>query len=526
MVVTADERASLAAKKTLLMGGNALDAAISAQNVLSVVEPQSSGLGGGGFLLYYDNIKKKVYAFDGREVASSLVKPDMFLNTDKTKKKFLKAVTSKHSIGVPGLYNMLADAHGLHGNLDWELLFEFAIKYSEGFKVTPRLNKLLTWAPHIRNNEFVKSVFYKNNKPAKIGSYISNFELKNSLKILSKDKYSLKKGLLAKKIATSMIGYIPLGDINQWETKAIEPLCKKYYKYKICGFPPPTSGGISVLQILGILKNRLDLRKNNEPFFQQHAFLEASRLSYLDRDFYIADPNYFEVPVKSLLDESYLKQRASLIKNKSSQNYKRGLIDQFIESNLIKGVNHENQSTTHISIVDSMGNAVSLTSSIEFAFGSGITIGGFFMNNQLTDFSFYSKDLEGAQIANSVSPGKKPRSSMAPTFIFDDKQNLVGIIGSPGGSRIICYVAKTIFDILYLKIAPDRAIENIHLCSRNKFSEIEDTKKNRDLINYLKQKGHSIMVKKMTSGINMIWRREDYWQGVADPRREGHAIGN
>ncbi len=450
----------------------------------------------------------------------------MFLNTDKTKKKFLKAVTSKYSVGVPGLYNMLADAHNLHGNLDWELLFKSAIKHSEKFLVSPRLSKLLTWAPHIKRNSYVKSVYFINDNPAEAGTIISNLELKKSLTILSKDKYSLKEGELAKNIAKTMTGYIPIKDMNQWKTNKIEPICKKYGKYKICGFPPPTSGGISVLQILGILKNRLDLPKKYEPFFSRHAFLEASRLSYLDRDFYIADPSYFDVPIKALLDENYLKKRANLINKNSSPDYEKGIIDEYRESNLISGQTLENNSTTHISIVDSMGNAVSLTSSIEFAFGSGITIGGFFMNNQLTDFSFLSRNNEGLKIANSISPGKKPRSSMAPTLIFDEEKKLIGIVGSPGGSRIICYVAKVIFDILYLNKEPSAAIDSIHLCSRSKFSEIEDSKNNQDLINYLKIKGHSVKVKKMTSGVNMIWRRKDYWQGVADPRREGYAIGN
>jgi gamma-glutamyltranspeptidase/glutathione hydrolase len=254
--------------------------------------------------------------------------------------------------------------------------------------------------------------------------------------------------------------------------------------------------------------------------------MEASRLAYLDRAAYIADPAYFKVPTSELISNSYLEKRSSLINSKKhSSNFKKGKLLNFNDSKINSGDNYEQKSTTHISIVDKYGNAVALTSSIEFAFGSGISVGGFFLNNQLTDFSFFNKDLKGKIIANAVYPGKKPRSSMAPTLIFE-KNKLLGVIGSPGGSRIICYVAKTIYEILYLKTDPAEAITKPHICSRNQYSEIEEHSLANELIQKLKSMGHNIKIKKMTSGLNIIWKDGDNWLGIADNRREGYSFGN
>ena len=524
MIVTADKRASLAAKEILLNGGNALDAAIAAQNVLSVVEPQSSGLGGGGFLLFLNNSNKKIYAYDGRETSSSLVKSNMFLVDDK-KMKFIEAVKKPFSVGVPGLYSMLADAHDEFGILEWQDLFTAALKYSDNFEMGGRLNKLLNWAPHIKNNDDVKNIYFNSKEVIKKGSIIKNLELKKSLLVLSKDPYSINKGFLAKKISEELNNTLPIDDLKQWKTIKRDPLCKKINTYKICGFPPPTSGGVGLIQILAILNNKISLIKKNDPFLPRHLFIEASRLAYKDRDFYIADPNFFKVPLNDLISEKYLKTRSNLInKNQSVPNFKPGNILHLQSKNIVTGINFEKKSTTHISIVDKNGNAVALTSSIEFAFGSGITVGGFFLNNQLTDFSFFNKDSKDQLIANRVEPNKKPRSSMSPSFIFNNDK-LVGILGSPGGSKIICYVSKVAFEILFLNADPLSAVVSPHYCSKNKFTELENNNINFELEKYLKKKNHKIKYTNMTSGLNIIWKKEKYWYGIADPRREGFAVG-
>ncbi|MDA9558884.1 gamma-glutamyltransferase family protein [Alphaproteobacteria bacterium] len=526
MIVTADYRATKAAEKILILGGNALDAAIAAQNVLSVIEPQSSGLGGGGFLLFYDNIKKKLQAWDGREKAPISATANMFIINYNKKMDFIDAVNNKSSIGIPGLYSMLADAHAENGNLEWYKLFKEAINYAEGFTMSPRLNKLLTWAPHLKNNDFAQSTYFYNNKPIQVGTIIKNLKLKESLKSLSKNSYSINTGAIAKKISKKLNGYISKKDLKNWKTIKRKALCKDIIQYKICGFPPPTSGGISTIQILGILANKIKYLDKKNSVTASHLFMEASRLAYLDRAAYIADPAYFKVPTSTLISNSYLEKRSSLINSKKhSSNFKKGKLLNFNDSKINSGENYEQKSTTHISIVDKYGNAVALTSSIEFAFGSGISVGGFFLNNQLTDFSFFNKDLEGKIIANAVYPGKKPRSSMAPTLIFE-KNKLLGVIGSPGGSRIICYVAKTIYEILYLKTDPAEAITKPHICSRNQYSEIEEHPHANELIQKLKSMGHNIKIKKMTSGLNIIWKDGDNWLGIADNRREGYSFGN
>ncbi len=522
MIVCADKRAAFAAKKILSLGGNAIDAAIAAQNILSVVEPQSSGLGGGGFLVYYNAIQKKIHTWDGREFAPKSAKANMFLDESLKKISFIDAIKKNNSVGVPGLYSMLADAHMEHGKYKWHLLFEDAIEYSKEFVISDRLNKLLNWAPHIKDDSYSLRTYFENGKAKKVGERIRNPELLESLKILSRNPYSVNDGKIAKLIGKRMEGFISEKDLKSWKTIKRDPICSYYNNYKICGVPPPSSGGIGVLQILKILEN-LNIKKNNHNL-NNHLFLEASRLAYADRNTFVADPEFFKVPILEMLSNEYIKKRSSLIDyKKANTNFKNGKPIKF--QKISTGLNFEKESTTHISIVDKMGNAVSLTSSIEFAFGSGKIAGGFFLNNQLTDFSFQSRSTERKIIANSVHPFKKPRSSMSPTLVFKDDK-LVGVIGSPGGSRIICYVARSLF----LLIKHDKNLKSVlktpHICSRDNTTEVEDNNEVNELALYLKGIGHSVKRKKMTSGLNIIWKRNNLWVGASDPRREGVALGN
>ena len=525
MVVCADNRAASAAKEVLEKGGNIIDALITAQNVLSVVEPQSSGIGGGGFLLYYNKKLNLLEAWDGRETAPLSSTPNQFIDLENKKMPFLEAVVDDKSIGVPGLYSMLADVHSKHGKMEWESLFNDAVSYAKKFKVSNRLNKMLKWAPHLKDDPYSMKTYFDRDSPKKIGAFVRNIELVNTLKSLSKDRYSIKNGEVSKLIHNKLSPVLNEEDLNSWKTIKRKPICKKYKAYNICGFPPPTSGGISVLQILGILEN---IKTDFNPFdtiMDEHIFLEASRLAYADREVYIADPDFFDVPVKGLLNKNYLKQRAKLINTeKATKEIRHGDMKMYSENVLDIGVNLNFPSTTHISIVDANGNAVALTSSIEFAFGSGRTVGGFFLNNQLTDFSFVSRQNNGGLIANSVEANKKPRSSMAPTLIFKNN-DLVGIIGSPGGSRIICYVAKTIFYLVNFDLDVKEVIDLPHLCSRGSNSEIEKGERGNEITKQLKLLNHDITRNKMTSGLNIIWKKKEFWIGASDYRREGVAVG-
>ncbi len=521
MIVCADKRAAVAAKKIIKKGGNALDAAIAAQNVLSVVEPQSSGIGGGGFLIFFNNSTKKIYAWDGREFAPSSANSKMFEEVDGKKKPFLQAVSSESSIGVPGLYSMLADAHREYGSFEWKDLFVDAISLSRGFEISKRLNFMLNWAPHLTEDNYAQEIYFSDGKAKNIGEVVINRKLTKTLIEISKNPYSVNNGKIAVLISSKIPKNITIDDLSSWKTIKRKPICRYFFNYKICGFPPPTSGGIGVLQIIGILDNLLDSNINKLKS-SEHLFLEASRLAYSDRDAYVADPDYFEVPVKELLSKPYLKKRSKEIKlKKATLEVKPGEIKKLNGVKLNKSKTFEKSSTTHISIVDHYGNAVSLTSSIEFAFGSGKTVGGFFLNNQLTDFSYSNK--ENYTTANSIVAMKKPRSSMAPTVVFRNN-SLQGVIGSPGGSRIICYVSRS---LLYLisQNSLKKVLNAPHICSRNQIVEIE---KDRDTL-YLEKKlsllGQKLVKKKMTSGLNIIWKKNNVWYGGSDPRREGIAIG-
>ena len=525
MVVCADKRAAEAAIHILKMGGNAIDAAIAAQNVLSVVEPQSSGLGGGGFLIFYNKKLNILEAWDGREFAPNNARSDQYIDSNGKKISFLKALVNPVSVGIPGLYSMLADAHKQNGTIEWSYLFKDAIKHAESFYVSPRLNKMLTWAPHIKNDKYSKKLYFKNNKPKEVGEIVNNRKLVKSLKIVSQNGYSINSGKISNLIQKKLFSLITNEDLAKWKTIKRAPICKEYKSYKICGFPPPTSGGIGVLQILSILESfNTDFDYKNTSL-DEHLFLEASRLAYADREIFIADPAFFKVPTKALLSTEYINQRASKIKlKKAVKEFKNGYPKNFINNGLLPGTNLNLPSTTHISIVDSFGNAVALTSSIEFAFGSGKTVGGFFLNNQLTDFSFLSKNQNGTNVANAVEPYKKPRSSMAPTMVFKNDE-LIGVLGSPGGSRIICYVAKTLYYLINFNTSLHEAVSLPHLCSRSKVSEIEKKDYEYDNLSNLKLLGHELFEKEMNSGLNVIWKTNDFWKGLSDHRREGVAIG-
>ena len=536
MVVTADPRATESAKKILDLGGTAIDAAISAQLVLNLVEPQSSGIGGGAFILYYDAKSKSIEAWDGRERAPINYSEDIFLRSDGKKKGFIESVSGGLAVGVPSLVSVIEKVHNKHGKLPWGLLFEDAINYSEqGFIVGKRLERLISLAPHLKNQEESKVYFKLNEGGLKAGELKINNEFAFSLKaIRDSGSEALLNGKLAENILSTVVnhplnpGIMVKADFELVNPSITEPVCGNYRKWRICGMGPPSSGGITVLQILGILNNFNLSDKNLDKSTIWHLFLESSKLAYMDRAYYIADSDFITVPVEEMLDVRYLKERSLLInKNNTIKKPKKGELKNHQTNYLGQDTTSEQSSTTHISIIDHYGNGIALTSSIEFMFGSGLMTSGFLLNNQMTDFSFYPADKNGHLIANRPEGKKKPRSSMSPTLVFDPKGDLKMVLGSPGGSQIICYVAASLIRLIDLNISPENVTQAPNLCNRGLKSFVEKGEKGDILSSELMSLGHEIIRKDMTSGLHIIYKdSKNYFHGVADQRREGSAAGN
>ena len=535
MAVTADHRATKSAIRILELGGTAIDAAISAQMVLNLVEPQSSGIGGGGFILYYDAKTRNIYAWDGREKAPMNFSERVFLNSDGKKKGFIEAVSGGLAVGVPSLVSMLEKAHEVHGNMQWKLLFEDSIKLStEGFIVGKRLSKLTSRAPHLKNQNTAREYFNIDNGGLQEGKLKKNLKFADTLKLIRDNgSKAMLTGELADNIFTTVSehknspGLMIKKDFSFVKPVLTAPICGKYRKWKICGMGPPSSGGITVLQILGILNNfKLSSDNPNDPEVW-HLFLEAAKLAYTDRGYYIADNDFIDVPIELMLDEKYLKERSKLIKKTSIiSNPQKGKFNNDNTKYLGIDSTSEKPSTTHLSIIDKYGNALALTSSIEFMFGSGLMTSGFLLNNQMTDFSFYPKDKEGNLIANRPQGKKKPRSSMSPTLVFDSEGDLRIILGSPGGSQIICYVAASLVRVIDLNIRLENITEQPNICNRGFKSDIESGTIGDILTKGLENKGHKINRKNMTSGIHMIYKdNAKKLSGIADQRREGTAYG-
>ncbi len=534
MVTAANPLAVEAGIAMLKQGGNAVDAAIAVQMVLNLVEPQSSGIGGGAFLLHFDAANKKLIAYDGRETAPQAATADMFLDADGKPQKFYDAVVGGKSVGVPGVLRMLEMAHGKHGKLKWKTLFQPAIALAEkGFAVSPRLHALIAKEKYLSGNETARKYFYNpDGTPIAVNKIQYNQILANTFSIIARDgANAFYEGEIARDVvnatrqATQNPGVISENDLRQFQAKAREPLCGRYHAYKICSMPPPSSGGIALLQMLGMLE-KFDLAAMGANSADAvHLISEAGRLAYADRARYAADSDFVDVPIKSLLDEKYLNQRAALIQPQKSMGVARpGELNVREKMSQADDNSLELPATSHISIVDGDGNAVSMTTTIEDAFGSRQMVRGFLLNNQMTDFSFAPNE-NGKPVANRIEAGKRPRSSMAPLMIFDAQNNLLGIIGSPGGSAIINYVAKTVIGVLDWKLDIQQAIDLPNFGSRNGPTELEQGTALENISATLQAMGHEVKRIEFNSGLHGIMRAQNGWQGGADPRREGAALG-
>lgn len=532
MVVSGSYLSSKIGKEILDKGGNAIDALIAVQMVLNVIEPQSSGIGGGAFLLYYDAKKKAAYSFDGRETAPENSNPKMFLDKNGKPIYFFDIIKGGVTVGTPGLLKLLKKVHSNFGKLPWKELFKPAISIaSNGFEISPRLHYLLKAVPNARESKTISQLFYdKNLKPKAAGSIIKNKPFAKLLTRISKEGISaFYEGSVAKNIVSTVQnseeypGTLSLDDLRRYKSKERKPLCSTYREYKICGVPLPSSGSIAILQTLGILEN-FDIASMH-PYSSDavNIISQAMNLAYADKNTFLADPDFVDIPVSRLMDKRYLKKRSLLINTKFSNKTKFSHGDIYTDFNTSTPF-FERPSTTHMSIIDKEGNAVSMTSSIEFAFGSSLMVDGFLLNSQLTDFSF--EPIRGDKlVANRIEKGKRPLSSMSPIMVFDKNNNLKLVIGSPGGPRIISYIVNVIISVFDWNFTLQQAINAPHYVSLNQgYIELENNKSVEYLRNYLKSMGHYVILKQHTSGLHGILVKDNMFFSGVDPRREGAAF--
>jgi gamma-glutamyltranspeptidase/glutathione hydrolase len=533
MVAAAHPLAVEAGLKMLDAGGSAVDAMIATQLVLNLVEPHASGLGGGAFLLFFDARRQAVRAYDGRETAPQKVTPEHFLKADGKPMAFREAVVGGRAVGVPGLPRLLELAHRRHGKLAWRALFQPAIELAEnGFPLSPRVHALLERDFGLARHPAAKAYFFDEDAtPKAAGTILKNPEFAATLHaIAARGADAFYSGEIARDIVAAVRehpfnpGVLTEQDLAGYRVREVEPLCGTHRGFRVCGMPPSSSGGVAVLQMLGIL-SRLDIA-NVRPGSGAaiHLFSEAGRLAFADRDRYLADDRFVRVPIRGLLDPAYLAARAQLIRPEKSLGKARAGTPQGVETAYAADTADEAAGTSHIAIVDADGSAVSMTTTIEYFFGSRVMVRGFLLNNQLTDFSFAPTE-GGARVANAVEPGKRPRSSMAPTLVFDGTGKLHMAVGSPGGSLIINYVAKVLVAMLDWKMDLQSAIDLPNFGSRNGPTEIEKGTEHEKLAATLKAMGHDVRAIDMTSGIHGIVRTKGGWLGGADPRREGIAKG-
>ncbi len=535
MIAAANPLAAEAGLEMLRAGGSAVDAAIAAQMVLNLVEPQSSGLGGGGFLMHFDAKTGDIAAYDGRETAPAAARPDMFLRDDGTPMKFYEAVVGGLAVGVPGLLRMLETAHREHGRLPWAKLFAPAVRLAEeGFVISELLNRMIAGDANLKTFTGAANYFFDADGQARpAGTVLTNRRLAETLRLIAKGgAEAFYTGPVARDIVRAVHearvnpGTLRAADLAAYKVRKREPVCLFYRVWLICGMPPPSSGGITTLQILGILQ-AFDLGALKPVSVEAvHLIAEASRLAFADRNTYIADPDFVPVPTAGMLDPGYLSLRAGeIVAERSLGKAQPGM------PGVDTGFRHapdgaaRGASTTHLSVVDSNGNAVAMTTSLETTFGSRIMVHGFLLNNQLTDFSF-RPERDGRPVANRLAPGKRPRSSMAPILVFDGQGRVVMALGSPGGSRIIGYVAQTLAAALDWKLDIQAAIDLPHFVNRNGPTELERGTPLEALTPALEALGHKVAVRRLTSGLHGIMVSAGGLTGGADKRREGVAIGD
>lgn len=535
LVAAANPHAAKAGHDVLANGGNAIDAMVAVQMMLGLVEPQSSGIGGGAFLVYYDNAGARLTTYDGRETAPMAATPTLFLDDAGEPLKFFDAVVGGRSVGTPGTVKLLYETHKLHGKLPWSGLLQPAIALADlGFEVSPRLNKLITADAErlSKNDESQRYFFSEDGKPHPVGHVLKNPQYADTLRRLADGGAdAFYKGPIAASIVETVIdndnpGVLSPGDLAGYQIKERPPVCILYRTYDVCGMGPPSSGALTVGQILGLLVP-FDLAKLGPENPESWRLIgEASRLAFADRGRYMADSDFVPMPTAGLLDRAYLDERAYLIENgtvMAKDTVTAGSPPWDHAMLLADDESLELPSTSHFSIADPFGNVISMTTTIENGFGSRLMVRGFLLNNELTDFSFRTQ-RNGVPIANRVEPGKRPRSSMSPTIIMKDDKPYAAI-GSPGGSRIIGYVAKTIIAHIDWGLDVQSAVNLPHLVNRFGTYDIEKGTAAENLSEPLEKLGYEVKVRDLNSGLHAIVIGDGKLTGAADPRREGVASG-
>jgi gamma-glutamyltranspeptidase/glutathione hydrolase len=546
-VAAANPLATDAGYQVLRAGGSAVDAAVAVQMVLTLVEPQSSGIGGGAFLLHYNG--KEVEAFDGRETAPAAADEKLFLGADGKPMAFADAVVGGRSVGVPGTVRLLEMVHKQYGKLPWAQVMQPAIALAEGgFKVSARLNTLARNDAHLKKDPVAAAYFFRpDGEPREVGYQLRNPELAAVLRRIAREgSRAFYEGDIAQAIVDKVQqhptnpGRLSLADLAAYQPKKRVPLCHDHGAQgklvRVCGFPPPSSGAIAVGQILGILRQAgaesMPLDNGLPSADWLHLYTEAARLAFADRAQYLGDPDFVQPPAgnwMSLLDPAYLAQRARLIGPQSMKVAQPGVPGRAI-GQYAPGAEQPENGTSHISIVDGYGNAIAMTTTIEDQFGSRQMVKGFLLNNELTDFSFAPADAQGRPIANRVQPGKRPRSSMAPTLVFDKATGQFLLSGgSPGGALIIHYTAKTLYGVLNWGLVSQQAINLPNFGSTNGPTLLEEKRFPAATVDALKARGHEVREMNMTSGLQAITLGQAHGQplllGGADPRREGVVMG-
>lgn len=535
MVAAAHPLAAQAGYDVLAAGGSAADAAVAVQLMLNLVEPQSSGLGGGAFLLYWDASAQALTSFDARETAPASAGPDYWLTPDGAATGFWEAVVGGRSVGVPGVPKLLETLHARHGRLPWAELFQPTIDLAEaGFPVSARLAAAIAENAPKGLDAFPEArgyFFAPDGGPLAEGARRDNPDLARTLRLFAAEgARPFYEGAIAGDIVAAVRtdanpGELTLEDLSSYRVIERAPVCLDYRAWEICGMGPPSSGGLTVGQILGMLA-AFDLGAPGSNFDPDHLFLEASKLAFADRGLYMADADFIEMPTAGLLDPAYLATRAAQIDPGRSMDAASPGEPPWKEGQLYApDQDRPEHGTSHFVIVDRHGDMVSATTSIETGFGSRVMTGGFLLNNQLTDFAFVPEE-GGKPVANRVEGGKRPRSSMSPTFVFEDGAPIL-LIGSPGGARIIPYVARSLVGILDFGLDPQAAIDRPHLASQGAGPgvDVEEGLGAADAIAALAALGHQAEAANLNSGLHAITIDGGVLRGGADKRREGLVLG-
>jgi gamma-glutamyltranspeptidase/glutathione hydrolase len=535
MIAAANPHAAQAGLDMMRAGGSAVDAAIATQMVLGLVEPESSGIGGGAFMLVFDPKTGKTTSFDGREMAPASATPTMFLDAAGNPRAKFDVIPGGLSVGIPGVVKMLWLAHQKYGKLPWAKLFEPAIKLADdGFPVGPKLARTIKGFTRGEDMPDLKRFFHHpDGSPLAEGEILKNPEYAATLRKIAKDgPDAFYKGEVAQAIVDAVHdaprnqGGMTLADLDHYQPKERAPVCGDYRKYHLCSMGPPSSGGVAMLQLLGMLQRFKPEQLTPGTVSGAHLFAEASRLAYADRAQYLADPGFVDVPVKGLLDPGYIAGRAALIDPAHDMGTAQAGNPPEKHAELAPQVSPVLHGTSHMTIVDDAGRVVAMTTSVESVFGAEVMVKGFMLNNTLTDFSFQPV-RDGKPVANAPAPGKLPLSAMSPTIVFGPDHKFLVSVGSPGGPAIIDYVSQTLIGMLDAGMTPKEAISMPRELNMNGATLLEKSANSDELAAALTAMGHTVRVPRVEgSGLHGIMKVKDGYIGAADPRRDGIALGD